>query len=81
MLPWRKPQAASLDNMLLITPSNEFIASLPGGRIPGRRDFVTMDDQQRKANWRKVLGETARLAEALDLMLEKQEWNQVNLLA
>ena len=81
MLPWRKPQAASLDNMLLITPSNEFIASLPGGRIPGRHDFVTMDDQQRKANWRKVLGETARLAEALDLMLEKQEWNQVNLLA
>lgn len=81
MLPWRKPRASSLDNLLLVTPSTEFIATLPNSRIPDRHDFVTMDDRQRRANWQKVLGESERLAESLAGLLEKQQWDAVKVLA
>lgn len=81
MLPWRRPHADSLDNVLLITPSQEFIASLPNGRIPDRHDFVQMDDVQRKAAWRRVLAETERLAEELAQQLEHQQWQDVVQLA
>jgi hypothetical protein len=56
MLPWRSPRPASLDNLLLVTPSHDFIATLPNGRIPDRHDFMRMDNTQRKTSWRKVLG-------------------------
>ncbi|AOY01120.1 hypothetical protein [Jeongeupia sp. USM3] len=36
-LPWRKPQ--HLARTLLVVPSADWIARLPGGRIPSRRDF------------------------------------------
>lgn len=81
MLPWRRPRATSLDNVLLISPSQEFIASLPNGRIPDRHDFVQMDDVQRKAAWRRVLAETGRLAEELAQQLEHQQWQDVVQLA
>lgn len=77
MLPWRRPRPASLDNVLLITPSQEFITSLPNSRIPDRHDFVQMDDARRKAVWRRVLGETERLAEALEQQLDHQQWQEV----
>jgi len=77
MLPWRRPRPASLDNVLLITPTQEFIASLPNGRIPDRHDFVQMDNTQRKVAWRRVLAETERLAESLARQLERQQWQDV----
>jgi predicted acylesterase/phospholipase RssA len=81
MLPWRKPRATSLDNLLLVAPSHEFIRTLPNGRIPDRHDFLTMDTAQRKTSWRKVLGETERLAAVLADRLEKQDWSGVKKLA
>lgn len=77
MLPWRRPRPLSLDNVLLVTPSQEFIASLPNARIPDRHDFVTMDDRQRKAAWHRVLGESERLAASLAEQLERQQWRDV----
>lgn len=77
MLPWRKPRAASMDNVLLISPSAHFIRTLPRARIPDRHDFLTMDDAQRKASWRRVLAETERLGEALENLLEGQRWDKV----
>lgn len=77
MLPWRRPRPASLDNILLVTPSQEFIARLPNGRVPDRHDFVQMDDARRKAVWKRVLGETERLAEALAQQLDRQHWQDV----
>ncbi len=77
MLPWRKPRAASMDNVLLISPSAHFIRTLPRGRIPDRHDFLTMDDAQRKASWRRVLAETERLGEALENLLEGKRWDKL----
>lgn len=80
VLPWRRPRATSMDNVLLISPSQSFIESLPKGRIPDRHDFLTMDDQQRRTSWRRVLAETGRLAESLELRLGKQRWDDVKML-
>ncbi|BCL76995.1 hypothetical protein JHS3_27310 [Jeongeupia sp. HS-3] len=54
-LPWRKPQ--HLDRTLLIVPSSEWIAKLPGGRIPSRRDFKHFDghDTERIKAWQTAL--------------------------
>ncbi|WP_432722806.1 patatin-like phospholipase family protein [Jeongeupia wiesaeckerbachi] len=54
-LPWRKPR--HLDRTLLIVPSNDWIARLPGGRIPSRRDFKRFHgrDAERIRTWQTAL--------------------------
>lgn len=56
-LSWRKPSAAHMDNVLLVTPSREFIARLPFGRIPDRKDFTRFKgrDDQRIDYWYQVV--------------------------
>lgn len=75
LLPWRRPGPASLDNVLLITPSPTFIASLPNGRIPDRHDFVKMNNAGRLRAWRGVLSQTQALAEELHDRLHQQRWS------
>lgn len=60
----RKPSAAHLERVLLIAPSQSFVAGLPGGKIPDRRDFRNLSQDQRLANWRHVVAETDRLGDA-----------------
>lgn len=74
MLPWRKPSAASLDNVLLLSPSDDFIRRLPGAKIPDRSDFLKMEPAARIKAWKTCLAETERLAEALDTLLSRQNW-------
>jgi hypothetical protein len=59
----RRPHAASYDKVVMLVPSAEFIASLPYGKIPDRKDFETMPAQQRIPYWQKVLSESDRLGE------------------
>lgn len=81
MLPWRHPAAASLENVLLLSPSRHFISRLPHGRIPDRHDFIRMDSWDRKAAWKRCLGETERLVEEFDRLLERQSWADAQVLA
>jgi hypothetical protein len=61
----RKPAARVLDNVLMVYPSAEFVAQLPGGRIPDRRDYFAYinDPQRRMANWRQVVASVAPFGE------------------
>lgn len=61
----RKPAGESLSNVLMVYPSSEFVAKLPGGRIPDRSDFVTFidDPQTRMENWRRAVELAAPLGE------------------
>ncbi len=61
----RKPAGDSLSNVLMVYPSPEFVAKLPGGRIPDRTDFLTfMDDPgQRMKNWWQAVELAAPLGE------------------
>ena len=51
--PWRKVAAEQLDNVVLVSPSAEFVASLPGGEIPDRNDFYRFsdNDNERIRRW------------------------------
>ena len=53
----------SYDNVLLVTPSEEFVAQLPYGKIPDRKDFKDLPAQERIAYWTKVIKASDQLAE------------------
>lgn len=52
-LPWRRTKG--LRRTIVIAPSAQHVASLPGGKIPDRNDFVTMSDSERITAWRHVI--------------------------
>ena len=63
--PRRTPPAGAVDNVLQIYPSPEFVAGLPGGRIPDRDDFIRLidDPERRIRQWREVSAMSDRLGE------------------
>ena len=68
--PWRQASAEQLDNTIIIGPSDDFVHSLPEGRIPDRQDFERFkgNDQQRIRNWSEVKKRSLELgAEFLQL--------------
>lgn len=67
----RKP-SSELDNLLILAPSDEFVASLPGGQIPDRRNFTQMDTKARLAFWDYCCKESYRLADELVELLNNQ---------
>lgn len=72
-LGWRKPEPANVDRTILISPSPEFVASLPNGKIPDRTDFRAYAPVERIRIWREVVATCERLAEELHDVLEKGE--------
>jgi hypothetical protein len=59
---WRRTRG--LRRTVLLAPSAEFVASLPGGRIPDRTDFARLRDEERLPAWRTVLQRSRELGEA-----------------
>ncbi len=64
-LPWRRARVHNFDRALLIAPSASFVASLPDGKIPDRRDFYTFTQAERERRWQRVLELSAQLGEEL----------------
>lgn len=73
LLRGRHLDPAAIDRLVVLTPSREFIASLPHGRIPERRDAVRLDAASLRAAWTTVARETSRLGEQLDALLQSGE--------
>ncbi|HET9653116.1 MAG TPA: patatin-like phospholipase family protein [Usitatibacter sp.] len=65
-LPWRRASGEWLDNVVLVAPSREYLARLPHGKLPDRKDFARFagDDAGRMRYWRQAIAESGRLAEA-----------------
>jgi hypothetical protein len=61
----RRPPENYLDSVVMVYPSETFIAGLPDGRIPDRGDFKTFIDapEVRIANWRRTAELAAPLGE------------------
>ncbi len=59
----RRPSASAVGNILLLAPSPEFVASLPFGRIPDRKDFIRLKgrDNERVDFWKTA----ARMSQTL----------------
>lgn len=64
-LPWRRGDAVRLQNVLLLAPSREYLATLPHGKLPDRKDFTRYlgDDAGRERYWRKAMSESKRLGD------------------
>jgi len=69
-LRWRKHNPLHLDRAIIVCPSAEFIARLPGGKIPDRTDFVRMTPSRRVAAWRATIDACRELADDLNDVLE-----------
>jgi hypothetical protein len=72
MLPWRKASGDSLDNVVLVCPSKEYLAQLPLKKLPDRNDFkrFTNDYEGRVKYWRFAMDESARLRDELAGLIE-----------
>lgn len=66
-LPWRRGDAKRLQNVLLMTPSPQYLAALPYGKLPDRNDFKRFmgDAPARKRYWYKAIAESQRLGDEL----------------
>ena len=60
-LRWRTRHVPALDNLVLICPSDAFLANLPFGKIPDRGDFRALPPAKRVAYWETCVRESARL--------------------
>ena len=69
-LPWRRARARHFDRALLIAPSASFVASLPGGKIPDRRDFSALPTAERERRWQAVLDASTALGDELQTLVE-----------
>jgi hypothetical protein len=65
-MPWRHARGEWLDNVVLVAPSREYLATLPHGKLPDRRDFARYigDSAGRMKNWRTAIAESSRLGDA-----------------
>ncbi len=61
----RHRATARLDNLVLLSPTTQWIARLPGGKLPDRSDFKAYGDDVagRFAAWRTAIAESQRLAD------------------
>ena len=70
-LPWRKEGKGSarsndwLANVILISPSADFLRTLPNGTLPDRNDFhrYGLDHARRMSDWKRAVAECQRFAE------------------
>ncbi|MCF2946747.1 patatin-like phospholipase family protein [Paraglaciecola aquimarina] len=69
----RTPHSSSYDNVVMLVPSDEFIANLPYGKIPDRKDFETMPAEQRINYWQAVISQSDQLGQTFKDLFDKQQ--------
>lgn len=65
-LRWRGVNPDNFARTLVICPSPEFIARLPGAKVPDRTDFVRLTPGERMRVWRQVVAQCRELADELN---------------
>ena len=55
-----------LDNVLLLSPTPAWIATLPNGKLPDRTDFQGLSVAQRQRDWRIAVQRSQQLADEFD---------------
>lgn len=64
-LPWRRAGVRNFRRALLLSPSAEFVQSLPRGRIPERQDFFAMSETDRIRSWERIRTASTALGDEL----------------
>jgi hypothetical protein len=64
-MPWRRARDQSLDNLILVSPSADFVRKLPNAKLPDRKDFTVygQDHGRRNRDWLQAIGESQRMAD------------------
>jgi hypothetical protein len=72
---WRRARDAWLDDVVLVSPSPAFVATLPTRKLPDRGDFKRygLDHDARIRDWTRAIGESERLADAFARWLERPD--------
>lgn len=65
-LRWRRTPATLLDRVVILAPSDVYIARLPHGKIPDRKDFNRMTRDARMAYWHRAMDASRALAETFE---------------
>lgn len=68
-LKWRRAGGRNFRRTLLIAPSEEFVARLPGRKIPDRRDFYGMTHSQRERVWQGVVDASEQISDDLQRLI------------
>lgn len=61
----RRPSAADYSQVVMLVPSDQWVQSLPGGKIPDRTDFTKLTPAERLVRWKEVTERSFELAEDL----------------
>lgn len=79
MLKKRKANPDNQARTLLLSPSIEYLQSLPLGRLPDRKDFTLkgLDQKQRIQMWNQSVAESQRMGDEFLEMVEKQNFPQL----
>lgn len=79
MLKNRKANPENQARTLLLSPSIEYLQSLPLGRLPDRKDFTLkgLDQKQRIQMWNQSIAESQRMGDEFLEMVEKQNFPQL----
>ena len=72
-LKWRRPQPGNVDRTILISPSDEFVARLPNGKIPDRGDFLNYEPAERVRIWKHCVAACEALADEFLEVMEKDQ--------
>ena len=64
-LPWRRGDLSRLQDVVLLAPSRDYLASLPYGKLPDRSDFQRFvgKDKERQQYWRTAMEQSRRLGD------------------
>lgn len=68
-LPWRQVKAKNYQDVVLLTPTPQFIQMLPFNKIPDRKDFNRLDDMARAHYWKTAVKMGQRLADDMDELI------------
>lgn len=71
-LKWRHLAGNTIDNVLMVSPSQHFLALMPFGKIPDRKDFFKMSDVDRIKFWKTVVAESNRLGDEFMEIIDRE---------
>ncbi len=82
-LAWRRANIGHdshwLDNVIMISPSKNFVKGLPRGKLPDRKDFAYygLNHDARIRQWKIAIAESARLRDAFVEFVARPDLSQV----
>lgn len=78
-LPWRRGDATRLQDVLLVSPSADYLASLPDRKLPDRKDFERYvdDDTGREKAWHQAIAASQELGDEFIELVDSGRLSQV----